>query len=236
MTSRRFPAPLICLIALAALGGLALLAAAGAAWDGEDIGFLAALVFLAAVSEAVDFAPLPNNRVSLSIAFIAAAGTFSGLSGAAVVALAIALADFAAHPKHPAKAVFNAGTLLLAAGAFVAVLEALSSLYSRADVLEALGPVLLATGAAFVVNSALVTAAIYLDRGGRLLGTWSEMFLWVLPHYGVLGLLGLLMAFSYGRWELAGVLLLLAPLALVWLAVKQYTDRARAGALAGVTR
>ncbi len=214
--------------------GMAIAGAAAIGWDHEDVGFLAAACALAAVAEAADFSPFRNSRVSISIALIFAAGVFSGLPGAALVAVASAAADFAAHRKPATKAAFNAGTLLVSGAVFAGVIHAFDSSYDVQDWTALLGPVLLASAAAFAVNSGLVSIAIGMDKGRGWLATWNANFRWLLPHYVILGVLALFAAAAYDRWEMAGLALVLAPLAMAWLIMKQGAEGAAGtGRLAG---
>ena len=228
MNTRPLSPVLAFLIAAVWLAGVAVMAGAALSWNDPNFTFLAALATLAVASELVDFAPFPNSRVSLSIALILAAGTLSGLPGVAVVASAAALADYAVHRKSVAKAAFNQGALLLSGAAYVGILEAFSSAYEAGDWPAVLGPALLGSVVAFVVNSGLVALAIAVEKGLNIISVWNARFRWLLPHYVLLGMLALLTALAYDRWELAGVALLLGPLGMAWLAIKQYVDHVAA--------
>lgn len=212
-------------MALVSLGGLAVLVGAVFSWGSEEERFLLTLAALAVLTEVFDFSPIPGSRVSLSICLIFAAGTVSGLPGVAVVASTAAVADYALHRKPAVKAIFNEGVMLLSGAAYVAVLEAFASTYDSGDWMAVLGPALLGCVAAFLVNSSLVSMAIALDTDSRALNVWDRGFRWLLPHYVVLAALALLLAIAYDRWDLPGVALLLAPLSMAWLIVKQYVDR-----------
>ena len=229
MTTRHTSSPLAFLVAVVCAAGIAVLAAAGFTWDHEEGLLLLALAALAVCSEFLDFAPFPNARVSLSVALIMAAGTFSGLPGVAVVASTAVAADFLAHRKPFHKVAFNEGVLLISGAAYVGVFEAFSIGYRPGDWPDVLGPALLGSALNFAINSGLVALAIGLDTGRHPFTVWSDRFRWLLPHYVLLGVLAVIMASAYDRWELAGVAILLVPLAMAWLALKQYADRASAG-------
>ncbi len=228
MNARPLPPVLAFLIGAVSLAGVGVVAGAAMSWNDPDFTFLVSLVALAVASELVDFAPFPNSRVSMSIALILAAGTLSGLAGVAVVASAAALADYAVHRKSVAKAAFNQGALLLSGAAYVGILEAFSSAYEAGDWPAVLGPALLGSVVAFVINSGLVAVAISVETGRSAFAVWNARFRWLLPHYVFLGMLALLTALAYDRWELGGVALLLGPLAMSWLGIKQYVDRVAA--------
>ena len=222
MSGWRLPAPLAGLVAVVTAAAVALLVIAGFQWHNEELVLLGALAGLAVVSEVLDFAPFGNSRISLTVALILAAGTVSGLPGVAVVVSVAGVTELVIHPKPVYKAAFNEGAHLLAGAAYVGVFEVFSTGYRPEDWPSVLGPALLGSGVFFAVNSSLVALAISLDTGRNPFSIWGDNFRWVLPHYVLLGVLAVIMASAYDRWELAGVALLLAPLAMVWFAMRQY--------------
>ena len=226
--SGRLGRPLALFVALVVAGGAGVLVAAAFQWDSEDALLLGALAGLTVISEALDFAPFANSRISLSAALIMVAGTLSGLPGVAVIATVAALADLLVHPKPLVKAVFNEGTLLLAGAAYVGVFEAFSTGHGREDWPDVLAPALVGSAANFAVNSALVAFAVALETGDRAHTVWSQKFRWLLPHYVIVGVLAVMTAAAYEEWELGGVALLLVPLAMVWFSIRQYVGMASA--------
>jgi hypothetical protein len=222
VSQRRGGSPIAWLVAIIVAASVALLAVAGVQWRDEDLVLLGALAGLALISEVLDFAPFGNSRISLSVALILVAGTVSGLPGVAVVVSVAVVTDLVVHPKPIYKAAFNEGALLLAGAAYVGVFEAFSTGYRGADWPDVLGPALLGGGLNFVVNSALVAFAIAIETRGRPLSVWNERFRWLFPHYVIVGILAVMLATAYARWELAGVALLVVPLAMVWFAMRQY--------------
>lgn len=213
------------LVAIVFLSGLGVAVAAAFSWHHEDVSWIAAVSALAAAAEASDFSIFPGSRVSIGMALVIAAGIFSGLPGAAVVSAVVAGVDFAAHRKAAKKAAFNCGTLLLSAATFVGVIRVFEASPDPGDWTALLGPVVAGSVAAFAANSSLVAAAISLERGRAWWQTWREAFLWMLPHYVVLGTIALLAAATYDRWEMWGLALAIVPLAMAWLIMKQYAER-----------
>ncbi len=202
--------------------GAAVVVTAALQWHGEDLVLLATLAGLAILSEVLDFAPLRNNRVSLSVALILVAATVSGLPGVVVVASAATAADFIVHPKPWYKAAFNEGALLLAGAAYVGAFEAFATGYSNEDWPVVLAPAMIGAGLNFAVNSSLVALAIALETRSQPILIWNERFRWLLPHYVIVGVLAAVMAGTYDDWGLAGIGLVLIPLAMVWLGMKQH--------------
>ncbi len=228
VSRQRSVSPLAWLIASVVAASVGLLAVAVLQWNDEDLVLLGALAGLALVSEVLDFSPFGNSRVSLSVALILVAGTVSGLPGVAVVVSVAVVTDFVVHPKPVYKAAFNEGALLLAGAAYVGVFEAFSIGYRGENWPDVLGPALLGSVLYFVINSGLVTLAIAIDTRNHPFSVWNEKFRWLFPHYIIVGILAVMTATAYERWELAGVALLALPLAMVWLALRQYASLASA--------
>ena len=170
----------------------------------------------------MDFGPFANSRISVSIVLIFAAGAFSGLPGAVLVGGVCAIGDAVAHPKPFYKAAFNLGVLITTGAVYCGVLSVFS--FDAHDWTARLGPSMAAAGAAYIVNSGLVTMEISTDNRIDPFSVWSRRFRWLLPHYIVIGLLAVLLALAYDRWDMAGLALFLVPLAMAWLAMKQYAD------------
>lgn len=219
------PSRLRLLIAIVCLAGAAALAGTAFSWQNEDGVLLLALVTLAVVSEVFDFSPFPNSRVSLSIAFVFAAALISGLPGVAVVASAAATTDYFVHRKPLTKSAYNQAVIVLSGMVYVGLLEATSPLYDDGDWIATLGPALAGSAFAFGVNSSLIALAVSLERGADATAVWRSNFAWLLPHFVLLGALAVLLAAVYDRWELAGLAIVLVPLAMAWLSIKQYADR-----------
>lgn len=220
------PSALAWLVAALTAAAGALLAVAAVQWHGDDLPLLAALVALTVISEVLDFAPFRNSRISVSVFLIMVAGTVSGLPGVAIVVSVAVAADFVAHPKPLHKALFNEGALLVAGAVYVGVFDAFSTGYRGENWPDVLGPALLGTGLNFGVNSFLVAIAIGIETRSHPFAVWRERFLWLFPHYVIVGVLAALAATAYDRWELAGVALLLVPAAMVWFALRQYASMA----------
>lgn len=217
---------LIALVFVVATLGVALVVAAAITWTHEDIVFLACLAGLAALAEVLDFGPFKGSRMSISVAFIFAAGTFSGLPGAIAVGCASAVSDAIAHRKTLKKASFNFGVILASGAVYTGVLGAFSSAYDSGDWFARIGPAFVAAAVAYAANSGLVTAVISLDTGSDPREVWTGSFAWMFPYYILFGMLGVLTALAYDRWELPGLALFLVPLAMTWLALKQSADGA----------
>ena len=229
MSDRKALSGLIAAVFAAAVG---LTVGAALAWDSEDITLLLSLGVLVVASEVFDFAPLKNSRVSISVVFIFTGAVFCGLPGGVVLAIASALGNAVAHRRSLHKLAFNIGALVLSAAVFSVVLGAFAFTHDKGDYIAQVGPAMVAAALAYGVNSGLVTAAIALDQRLNPVGLWNENFRWLLPHYVFVGILAILISLSYERWEMAGLLLFLFPLAMVWMLMKDRSDAVQAPASA----
>jgi diguanylate cyclase (GGDEF)-like protein len=118
---------------------------------------------------------------------------------------------------------FNFGSLALS-GAAAAGLFALAPSGSAAA--------LVATGAAaglayYAVNATLVAGAWGLDEGVAPLAAWRERFAWCWPYHLAFGGLAGTFLVVYGEVGWLAFALLGLPVAMLWLAQKQYLDRTR---------
>ena len=198
--------------------------------NSDHLLFIAALAAFAIVTEVFDFEPFPNTRISMTIALIVAAATLSDLTGVALLATAAAIADFAAHPKAPEKALFNFGALTLSGAAYVGVMVAFSP--DTTVWTAAIWPALIGTLAAYAINSGLVALAISLDGGDHAVGVWQECLTWVLPYYLAMGAAGVSVAVAYERWGFEAILFLIIPFAVAWPALKLHTHHVTSRAAA----
>jgi putative nucleotidyltransferase with HDIG domain len=129
------------------------------------------------------------------------------------------------------KTAFNLAALTLAGGASALVLGAFGSLSDPGGWPQVIIPATAAAAANFFVNSGLVALAISLTGRIALRTVWSEHFMWLWPHYLVLGLLGLAVASATDAMGVWGVAVFLAPPLMMRLSVKQYLDRTTRGVL-----
>src|SRR5205085_7284071 len=77
----------------------------------------------------------------------------------------------------------------------------------------------------YTINHALLCSVRGIAEGRRPRAIWRADYRWLWPHYAVLGMLGLLLAIGYVTFGWAGVLALLAPVAMRHLSSKPYMDR-----------
>ncbi len=207
------------------LAGVALAALGARLWSAEPLEALLALALLAALAERFDLSLYGDSRVSVSFVPMFSAVLLAGLPGLLLVvpSAVIASALGAGRPLH--KTLFNFGTLMLAGAASALVFGGLSAGEPASQWPQVLGPAVVAAAAHFLVNGLLVAAAIAFESRSGISSVWKEHFLWLWPHYLVLGVLALAIAAAYAVMGLWGVAVFLAPAVMMRFSLKQYLDR-----------
>ncbi|MEX2228032.1 MAG: EAL domain-containing protein [Dehalococcoidia bacterium] len=127
------------------------------------------------------------------------------------------------------KIAFNACVIPLSSAIGALVFYALAGGPTTEHLLLHLPLVLIAAETAFVLNTGLLAVAVGLSTGRSPLAVWSEKYRWLAPHYAALGLTGYAAAISYIELGPAGMAIFATPVGVVWIAMAQYTSRARDG-------
>lgn len=214
---------LLALVIFVALAGVAVgLRGVITAPAGTDWVLLGVLALLAVLAERTDFSMYGSSRVSLAFVPIFAAIISSGYIGVAVVVPLAVAASAWGRPLH--KTLFNFGTMMIAGGAAVVVLDAFPTLDYGHDWPEVIPATALAGTANFLVNSILVAVAISLSGSARLRSVWRDNFLWLLPHYVILAVIGVAMVAAYFAMDIWGLAVFIAPPLMMRLSIKQYLD------------
>lgn len=221
------PAPigrlLLALVLLVtAIGAAILVLGILSASESADWQLLAVLTGLAIVAERTDFSMYGSSRVSLAFVPIFAAILSGGYIGLAIVVPLAVLASGWGRPVH--KTAFNFGALMIAGAASVIVLKSFGEYNYVNDWPDVLAPATLAGIANFLVNSILVATAISLSGSVRLRDVWKESFLWLLPHYVTLAIIGLAIVAADAAIGVWGVAVFVAPPLMMRLSIKQYVD------------
>jgi putative nucleotidyltransferase with HDIG domain len=213
------------LIAAAAVTALVATAAIRPDFSGIDWLGLGLLVAIAAASERFGISLYGDSSISIAFVFLLAAAMQYGAEGVLVVAPLMALAghSFGSLPLN--KLVYNVSVTTLGGLAAAGVFHVVTGTLADAPQAAVLLPALLAAGANYVVTAGLVAWIISLSAGDRLLQVWSEKYLWLLPHYVVLGVFGFIVAFGYQELGVPGLLVMTTPPLLIRYGIKQYVGR-----------
>ena len=195
----------------------------------DEPGGLLLVVALASLSEWLSVHLQREGRASLgSVAIVFAALTFGPPGGALVVA-AITIVGWAFFSRRETRRLlFNFGQQNIAgfaAGGFALI-------FGRGFVGEnaavVLGVGLLAGLAVFAITSWAVAIVLALTTKDSVGPVYRSNFLSLLPHYGAYGIVGGILAVTYERFGMVGILIPVVPLLLARYSMKQVLDNTRA--------
>ena len=207
---------------VAAIAVIAVLADSHAV--GEDPGLFLALVAAVVLLDAMRidlFERLQTSPAAVPVLALAALfGPIGPIAGEAVIAAMRVVRRN--HP--PVQYAFDLGALGLSGAAAAAVFSAVS-----AQGADTLGAGALAGFTYYAVNIPLLAVVVSLSRGTSPLSNFREQLAWLLPHYVAFGTLAGLFVLAEDRMGMNALLLFGVPLAVLWVAEKQYLERSRRG-------
>jgi putative nucleotidyltransferase with HDIG domain len=167
-----------------------------------------------------------RGKISVSAVGVVSASFLYGEVGSLATVLALATwAKVRAHsPLH--RMLFNFGTLLLAAeGATWTFHTFVAQPVAQTPFDRMLLPAVAAGLVYYTINHVLLCLVRGLTERRPPWLIWVADYQWLWPHYAVFGALGLVVALAYVTFDWTGVLALMAPVAMMHLAIKQYRDR-----------
>ncbi len=209
-------------VALVAVGLAALLVRAT-----PDLDWRALLIFalLAMGLEALSTTIyVRDTSVSTSVAPLLAATLALGPIGAVVVSLAITLMSQIKVAKPLNRLVFNTGNHVIAGLLCAAVILSTGVPFDQWPLLLQVGFSVLAALLVYLSTTGLLAGVVGLNTGQPFRQVWVERFSWLGLHYAALGMIAYAMILGYRSAGLLGVLLLLAPLAMLHLSQRQYIN------------
>jgi diguanylate cyclase (GGDEF)-like protein/putative nucleotidyltransferase with HDIG domain len=206
-------APLAALVGLVAIAGIAAGFAGLLFGTTSDVIGLIAIVVLVGGGQALSL-ELEAGSISVSAVGALAGAALFGPRAALPLAVAIVAVEWSARRDDWYYALFNIGALSLASLAAAAVFS-VGWVDSRAGELVTAGAGLVAGGAYFAVNTALISLAMALEGHDRWRSVWKERFSWLLPHYVAFGAVGGAIALAYGAIGLYGLAVFVLPLLLM---------------------
>jgi hypothetical protein len=214
------------MIGMVAVASLCALSFGVVRWQTQAWPQLLLLAVAAAVSSRLKV-KLPGMTSSMSgnLPVILLGVTQLGLFASLLVAVTAAVAQSysGGNKTKPIQFVFNACTLLNAAG--VAYLVYHSQIFAAHATAHTMSLVL-AAATYFLANTAPVASIIGLTEGGNPFALWHKVFLWSFPNY-VIGAGLTAIASAFGTVSgLATMATLLAVLFAVYQSYKMYVDRA----------
>jgi diguanylate cyclase (GGDEF)-like protein/putative nucleotidyltransferase with HDIG domain len=206
-------APLAALVALVAIAGIVAGFAGLLFGTTSDIIGLIAIVVLVGGGQALSL-ELEAGSISVSAVGALAGAALFGPRAALPLAVAIVAVEWSARRDDWYYAHFNIGALSLASLAAAGVFS-VGWVDTRAGELVTALAGLVAGGAYFVVNTALISLAMALEGHDRWRAVWKERFSWLLPHYVAFGAVGGAIALAYSAIGLYGLAVFLLPLLLM---------------------
>jgi diguanylate cyclase (GGDEF)-like protein/putative nucleotidyltransferase with HDIG domain len=206
-------APLAVLVAMVAITGIVAGIAGLLFGTSSDLIGLIAIVVLVGGGQALSL-ELEAGSISVSAVGALAGAALFGPRAALPLAIAIVAVEWSARRDDWYYALFNIGALGLASLAAAAVFS-VGWVDSRAGELVTAGAGLVAGGAYFAVNTALISLAMALEGHDRWRAVWKERFSWLLPHYVAFGAVGGAIALAYAAIGLYGLAVFILPLLLM---------------------
>ena len=201
--------------------GLALLAGTGFNLGPEAFLFAA----IAAGLERFSTRLFGNLRASASPVGVIAAALTAGVAGAALAAVAVALAASLRRGRPFSRVAFNTGQQVIAAVAAALVIAAARSWLGQTAG-NAAGAVL-AGGVMWAIPGVLVTTMVALDTGAEFGKSLRRNLDWLAAHFMVAGVVGLALAVAWSELGLLGVAAFVLPAVGIVLSLKQGVAKSR---------
>lgn len=188
------------------------------------------LALLAAAAEVLEVDLHGKGTVSVSVGITFTAAVLSGVLGLICVSGVVALVHHLQQRRGFSqlhRAFFNASAHVLA-GLAVITAFGVHHYALRVDNLPVLVPVALVGGIGyFLVETGLVAIAVALSEGKGIITTWRTQYEWLVTHYLVLCLMGLVLSVTYTGMGPLSALVLTLPLFMMHYVQKQHTVQAR---------
>ena len=189
-----------------------------------ELGGLVAFIALSTVTDLREVRLPVIGHVTLSFVPVLAALIVFGLWPAVVVAAASGLATVTVT-RDPQKVAFNVGDYVVST--FIAGLVYLAFVPAHPAFVQTVLPAFAATGADFIVNTAVLAGVLALASGDGPWDIWHRNYQWGLPSYMTGATLSLLLAFLYLWLGVPGLVLGVPPLFLIWYSYDVYAGRLR---------
>jgi len=185
---------------------------------------LIAFIALATITDLREIKLPAVGIVTLSFVPVLAALVVFGLWPALLVAAVSGLAT-TWFTRSPEKVLFNVGNYVLST--FLAGLLYLAIVPADAALPATVLPIFAATAVDFFANTIVLAGVVALATHDSPLRIWRSNYQWGLPSYMTGASLGLLVAWLYIELGIAGLLLGLPPLYLIYYSYDIYVTRAR---------
>lgn len=186
-------------------------------------------LFAALVAVAERFAIEIFDRdasISTGAIFLVTGTWLFGPWGAIVLSLAGALAR-ALHSRAPfTRWVFNFSSYMVTCLVAYLVDQRVGTIGAAAgwaQLLAAITTLLIG----YTATTLLLTVVLWLNAPGPFARLWRERFAWLAPYYAVMGAIALVLTWAYHFHGVVGVLVVMAPVALLYFSQSQYIRRTK---------
>ncbi len=216
----------------------ALAAVLSFAWATYRDGFspswaLLAFVILAALADLREVRLPVVGVVGMSFVPAMTALIVLGLWPAIVVAT-VSGATSAGFTRDPLKIVFNIGNYVVSTA--IAGMVFLALVPAEAGLVDQIVPAFIATALDFFVNTAALAGVVALSAGGAPVAVWRANYQWALPGYLAGATFALFAAWLFTMLGVAGLVLAIPPVVLIYYSYEVYVGRARERATFGAER
>ncbi len=185
---------------------------------------LLAFVVLGAVADIKEVKLPLVGVVGMSFVPVLAALVALGLWPAMIVA-AVSGATSAGFTRDPQKVVFNVANYVVST--FLAGLVYLALTPAPAQMIDKVVPAFFATAVDFFANTLLLAGVVALSTSGGVLRVWRRNYEWALPGYLAGATFALFAAWLFELLGIAGLVLALPPIVLIYYSYEIYVSRAR---------
>jgi serine phosphatase RsbU (regulator of sigma subunit) len=185
---------------------------------------LVAFCLLAAVADVREIRLPGVGHVGMSFVPVLAALVVLGLWPAMVVAAVSGAADVGVT-KDPQKITFDIANCVLST--FVAGLLYVALVPPQPGFIDIVVPAFLATALDFVAGTAGVAGVIALSTGENAVAVWRKNYQWALPGYLAGATFALFAVWLYRMWGVAGLVLAIPPVVLIYYSYEIYVGRVR---------
>lgn len=166
-----------------------------------------------------------NTSVSTSAAPILAGTLLYGPIGAVVLGLTFALVAKIKNHSPLNRFVFNSINQIIAGLILSSLLILAGKTFTDYSLILQLLISVLAALIVFLSTTILISLAIKIDTGISFRQVWKEKFSWLTPYYVSMGLIAYALILGYQTTGFIGLAVILIPLLMLRLSVKQYIDR-----------
>ncbi len=166
-----------------------------------------------------------NTSVSTSAAPILAGILLYGPIGAVVLGLTFALVAKIKHHSPLNRFVFNSINQIIAGLLLSGLIMLAGKIFTSYSLIIQLIICVVAAIIIFLSTTILIALAIRIDAGISFRQIWKEKFSWLTPYYISMGLIAYALILGYQTTGFIGLAVIMIPLLMLRLSVKQYIDR-----------